>query len=371
MKLKKILVTGDDNFIYRYKSLFTAISKNAIELDYLPLSKVYQDNFFDVFMQFLYRFIYKFSLSTADRLFHKTKRAYIAKSQKLEFKIGQLEYTPDLVFHIFGMYSPFWHKSDIPYVMYIDYTMNLAAQNWSPWAPFKNQEELADWMECERQAYERAYHIFTFSNVAKKSLIADYNIQPYKINVVGSSGNFQESYKGEKTFGSQQILFNGSDFERKGGNLVLAAFKQVKQIIPNAKLVIIGKKILIEESGITGIINPGKISISELQDLFLKTDLVVAPAYCDPFPTFLLEAMNYGVPCVVTNKDGMPEIVEHQVDGIVISEMKADILAEEIINLLLNPTLLESFSKAARCKMITKYKWENIAKEILNILSSK
>ena len=366
MKIKNVLVTGDDNFIYRYKSLFTAMSKQGIEVDYLPLSKVYEGNAFDVFMQFLYRVIYKLSLSTADRLFHKTKRAYIAKSQKLEMKIRQRESTPDLVFHIFGMYSPFWHKSEIPYVMYLDYTMNLATQNWSPWSPFKNQEELAGWMECERHAYERAYHIFTFNKVAKNSLIADYNIQPDKISVVGSAGNFKESYEGEKTFGSQQILFNGSDFERKGGSLVLTAFKQVKEVVPNAKLVIIGKKILSEESGI---INLGKISASKLQEQFLKTDLVVAPGYCDPFPAFLLEAMNYGIPCVVTNKDGMPEIVAHQVDGIVISEMKADILAKEIINLLLNPTLLKSFSQAAREKMRTKYKWDNIANKMLDILS--
>ena len=221
-------------------------------------------------------------------------------------------------------------------------------------------------MECERHAYERAYHIFTFNKVARNSLIADYNIQPDKISVVGSAGNFKESYEGEKTFGSQQILFNGSDFERKGGNLVLAAFKQVKQVIPNAKLVIIGRKILIEESGI---INLGNISASELRKLFLNTDLVVAPAYCDPFPAFLLEAMNYGVPCVVTNKDGMPEIVEDQVDGIVISEIEKNILAEQIINLLLNPTLLESFSQAARWKLRTKYKWDNIANRMLDILS--
>ncbi len=365
MEIKKILVTGDDNFIYRYNSLFTAMSKNIEHLDYLPLSKVYQDNFFDLLIQFLYKVIYKFSLSTADRLFHKTKQAYITKSQKLEFKIGQLEYTPDLVFHIFGMYCPFWNKSDIPYVMYLDYTMKLAAQNWSPWAPFKNQKELADWMECERQAYEKAYHIFTFSNVARNSLIADYNIEPKKINVVGSAGNFQKSYEGEKKFGSQQILFNGSDFERKGGDLVVTAFKQVRQVLPNVKLAIIGKKLLIEEPGI---INLGKISSSELRDLFLKTDLVVAPSYCDPFPAFLLEAMNYGVPCVVNNEDGMPEIVEHKVDGIVIHEMKADVLAEQIINLLLNPTLLESFSQTARLKMKTKYKWDNIANQILDIL---
>jgi len=368
MEIKKILVTGDDRFIKRYHSLFEAISQDVNQLDYLPFSELYEDSLTEPFIQFFYKVIYKFSLSTADRIFQKNSRIFIDKSKRLEAKIRKLEDKPDLLIHIFSMCSPFWDKFDTPFVMYLDYTMALAVRNWSPWAPFRNDKEREAWIDCERQTYKRAYHLFTMNTLAKSSLIEDYGIAPEKITVVGSAGNFKMPYEGEKTFGSQQILFNGSDFERKGGNLVLAAFKRVKQVFPKAKLVIIGKKLRIQEEGIA---NPGSISrSSEIRDLLLETDLVVAPSYCDPFPAFLLEAMNYGVPCLVANNDGMPEIVDHEINGLVIHQMEPDILAEQIIQILGDPSRLESMSKEARKKVGNNFKWDKIASQILKTLSS-
>ena len=92
----------------------------------------------------------------------------------------------------------------------------------------------------------------------------------------------------------------------------------MKKALPEAKLVIIGRKLTIHEDGID---NPGRISsLTEMRDLFLKTDLVVAPSRCEPFQEFLLEAMNYGVPCIVSDSDGMPEIIDNGVNGIVIAQ---------------------------------------------------
>jgi glycogen synthase len=54
-----------------------------------------------------------------------------------------------------------------------------------------------------------------------------------------------------------------------------------------------------------------------MRELFLSSDLVLAPSRCDPFPTFLIEAMNFGLPCVASDVDGLPEIVEHEVTGLV------------------------------------------------------
>lgn len=205
------------------------------------------------------------------------------------------------------------------------------------------------------------------SNVVKKSLIEDYGIPGEKITVVGASGNYTEPYQGEKSFGTKQILFNGSDFERKGGDLLLAAFKQVKQAIPDAKLVIIGKNLSTNQDGVE---NPGIIRSAEaMRELFLTSDLVVAPAYCDPFPVFLMEAMNYGVPCIVTDKDGMPEIVDNHVNGVVIHEPTAEILAQRIITLLTNPALLNQMSGQARDKMKNKLNWDKIAAKIIQVLS--
>ena len=198
-------------------------------------------------------------------------------------------------------------------------------------------------------------------------MVNDYGIKLEGITVTGYSGNYKELYDGEKLLGTKQILFNGSDFERKGGNRVLAAFKKVKQVISQVGLVIIGKKINVQEDGID---NPVSISASELCNLFLKTDLVVSPALCDPFPPFLIEALNYGVPCVVSANDGMPEIIDNEVNSVVINQPTPDLLAEKIIKLLSNSSLLEAMSSKAREKVRTKFNWSNIAKSIFQTLSN-
>lgn len=369
MKVGKILVTGESIFIERHQFLFKAMAEHCDRLQFLPRSSEWYEAGIPRKVIKTFYAMRTFSWSKANALFQKNKQAFIVKSQRSEAQIKQLTDKPDLVFHVFSTYSPFWHEFDLPYVMYLDYTVSLAERNWPGWACFTHPKHRESWLECERLVYDRAKHIFTMSHIVKKSLIKDYDIPDKKITLVGSSGDFLETYQGKKPFGSKQILFNGSDFQRKGGDLVLAAFKKVKQAIPEAKLVIIGKKLSLNEDGIE---NPGHISSrADLYDLFLKTDLVVAPAYCDPFPTFLMEAMNYGIPCIVSNNDGMPEIVDDRVNGIVIEQLTADSLADRIIHLLNNPSALAAMSQAARDKVKTELNWKNIANKIVRVLSGE
>ena len=176
-----------------------------------------------------------------------------------------------------------------------------------------------------------------------------------------------EPYQGEKEFGSKQILFNGSDFKRKGGDLVLTAFKKVKQEIPEAKLIIVGDNLSIKQDGVY---NPGYISSSSaMKNLFIESDLVVAPALCEPLGIFLIEAMNYGVPCIVSENGGMSEIVDREVSGIVISQPTPELLASQIVELLSDTNLLKEMSENVRYKVKNLFNWNHIASEMSNAIS--
>lgn len=367
MAIKTVLVTGESLFLDRHQFLFKSLSHHVEQLHFSARQgEWYEAQLPRAALKSLLT-LRTGSLSKANAVFQKNKTAFVLKSRRAERNIQQLHQLPDLVFQIFGTYSPMWNAGTVPYAMLLDYTTALAERNWSAWATFLSDRSRNAWFECERLAYSRAHQIFSMSQVVKISLIQDYGVPAHKITVVGSSGDFQEPYAGEKSLGSRQILFNGSDFERKGGDLVLSAFRMVKQVIPEAKLVIIGKKLPVEEAGIE---NPGHIaSRSDLHHLFLQSDLVVAPAYCDPFPTFLMEAMNYGIPCIVSNRDGMPEIVDHNLDGIVMDQLTREQLAEQIIHLLTNLDRLATLSQAARLKVKTKLNWNHIAQTIAQTLS--
>ncbi len=366
VNIKKVVITGDPSFMYgqRLQFLWKAMSPYVEQLETIACQETLQIKVKALISKLNYAISHKTFKTTN---FYKSSQAFVLKSQQIEEKIKRLKYTPDLVFHLYGTYSPFDRKSDIPYAMYLDYTMVLSERNWSQWAPFPDYKERNDWVNLERTAYERAHHLFSMSEQVKTSLVEDYGIAPEKISVVGVSGNYKEPYDGPKSFGSKQILFNGSEFARKGGDLVLEAFRKVRQVLPDAKLVIVGKDLKIEEEGVNNI---GSVSSSEMFKLFMNTDIVLAPARCDPFPLFVIEAMNYGIPGIVSANDGMPEIVDNEVNGVVISQYKSEILADQIIRLLSDTSLLESMSKKARDKVKTQFNWHCVAEKIFQALSN-
>jgi len=375
-KVKKIVVTGKLEFIKRRQGLFKIMSRHFESLELIHnTSEWYERKPTASILKLIYS-SFLFSVTKADCLLNKNKQAFIKRSLNIERQIRQLEYKPDIVFHMFSMSSPFWENFDIPFVMYLDYTMALAEKNWPDWAFFINSKERNSWIECELKLYRHARHIFVMSSIVKNSLVEDYGIDPQKINVVGASVNFSESEpkRGRKLFGSKQILFNSSDFLRKGGDIVIEAFKKVKNIIPDAKLVMIGRRINpLNINHIDGVENIGKISSPEkMKSLFAETDLVIAPARCEPLGIFLLDSMENGVPCVITAGDGngMPEFLENWVDGVVIPDSDPELIANAMIKLLNDPDKLSLMSQAAIYKMQNKLNWDNIANEIINVLEN-
>lgn len=355
MHLNRIVFTGEAGFLYRYRFLMDSIAQRVEQVETIATEKPANPTLFRPLLQSSERLAYNLSARLGERLFYKTKRSFIATSRHTERRLRQLPYTPDLVIQIFAISCPIWDHYDIPYAMYLDYTTALTIKNWSRWAPFVTERRA--WLDCERRAFANAAHLFVMSQLVKTSLINDYGIDANKITVTGVAANFEQLYEGEKTFGSKQILFNGSDFLRKGGELVLAAFKIVKATIPAAQLVIIGKDMAIDQPGV--IVKGNVKSRDQLKQLFLTSDLVLAPSYCDPFPTFLLEAFNHGVPCVVPNRDGMPEIVSDGIDGRVVQEMDGGAIAAVLIELLQDDRLT-GMSQAARQKIRDKFNWDDI-----------
>ncbi len=370
-KINTIVMTGDAGFIKRYRIFREALADRYASVTALPSGDTYSATLSGKAVKAVYKIARtvdpKKSLGLGDM--HKQKTAFLRKSRQTEEKIRHLSPQPDLAFHLFGMYAPFLHGSRIPFTMTLDYTMALAAEQWPPWAPFPNSAARDAWLTAEKDAYARAAHLFPWSEMVKRSLMQDYAVPAEKITVTGSSGQFRAPYDGPKSFGTRRIIFNGSEWERKGGDLLLTAFQQVRRSLPDAVLVVVGAPSAITQPGV---LCPGYISSpAEMQTLFLDSDLLVAPARCEPYGGFLVEGMNYGVPCLVSNHGGMPEIVDHGVNGLVLEETTPDTLAEAIVSLLGDPARLERFSVSAREKVRTTLNWDRIADKIFGALQAR
>ncbi len=84
--------------------------------------------------------------------------------------------------------------------------------------------------------------IFTMSEYVRQSFISDYHVDPHRVFTVGAGINLSTfpAPTHNKDYSAPRMLFIGSDFNRKGGPLLLQAFSLVRKSIPAAELHIVG-----------------------------------------------------------------------------------------------------------------------------------
>ena len=75
----------------------------------------------------------------------------------------------------------------------------------------------------------------------------------------------------------------------------------------------------------------------------------------DGIPSSIVEAMSVGLPVVTTDVGSLPEIVEHSVNGIVISERDPDGLSEVLLQLIDNSSIRHRLGRKARETIIADF----------------
>lgn len=273
----------------------------------------------------------------------------------------------DLVLQYFSMSSPATEASPSEYAIYTDLTMAQARRSWPPWAPFDSERGYAAWTALEARTYRDAVRVFTFSEATRRSVIADYGADPARVVAVGAAGNYDEASRDDRTYGNRTLVFNGSEFERKGGDRALAAFRLVRARFPDARLTIVANSRIADEPGVRV---AGRLGRAELFALFDATDIVLAPTRFDGFPGFVLEAMSRGVAAVLSDAEPMNEIVADGRDGYVVSPPTPERLAERIVALFENEALLREIGTAGRERVTRDWNWDAVAARMLDSLAS-
>ncbi len=174
--------------------------------------------------------------------------------------------------------------------------------------------------------------------------------------------------------GKLNILFVGRLEKRKGLNYLLEAFKQVKQEIPNSRLIIVGPgtrlrhkyEKLVARSGLKDVVFAGFVSYDELPRYYKTADVFCAPATGrESFGIILLEAMAAGKPIVASNIEGYASVVTHGVDGLLVPPKDKETLAQALISVLTDQSLRQEMGAKGRVKAL-EYSWEHIAQNVLN-----
>ncbi len=166
------------------------------------------------------------------------------------------------------------------------------------------------------------------------------------------------------------ILYVGRLDPEKGVDLLLDAIPSVIRREPRAKFVILGTGRLEEHvrglarSERTGehVVYLGYVGRAPLTLLYRCAEIQVVPSTYEPFGIVALEGMLNGLGMVVSDTTGLAEIVEHEVDGLQFTTGSAQHLAEAVLRLLSDRTLLRDLAQAGRGKARDLYSWRRIAR---------
>lgn len=110
----------------------------------------------------------------------------------------------------------------------------------------------------------------------------------------------------------------------------------------------------------------GKFSKKEWITLSKDYNIFINTTNFDNMPVSIIEAMALGLPVISTNVGGMPFLIAHNVDGILVSPNNVDAFTTAILKLKNNEDLKNNLVKQARKKtehyswQIVKEKWKSI-----------
>ncbi len=98
--------------------------------------------------------------------------------------------------------------------------------------------------------------------------------------------------------------------------------------------------------------------VNDVKDIYSGLSVLCVPTRTEePFATSALEAAQFGVPVVVTNKGGFPEIVQDGVNGFIVEAQNPAAIAEKLSLLLDNPELLSSMGEKHREYVTGKFSY--------------
>ena len=174
---------------------------------------------------------------------------------------------------------------------------------------------------------------------------------------------------------ARKLLFLAWLHRDKGILDLIAALPQILRRVPQAELVIAGgggvtcqtPEQLKDLAGALGVEHAlrfaGWVDGARKQQLLREADVFVLPSYCEALPLGVLEAMAAGVPVVASRVGGIPDVIEHEVSGLLIEPGEPHALAQAIVGILTDDSLRQRLREAAH-RDVKRYSIEAVLGEL-------
>lgn len=153
---------------------------------------------------------------------------------------------------------------------------------------------------------------------------------------------------------------------------VLRAFAEIQRAEPHAQLVVAGDgseraslESLASTLGLRHVTFLGRVPPERMPALYNEADVYLNAPNIDNMPLSVIEAFAAGIPVVTTDAGGIPFIVRHNENALMVPRDDALALAREALRLLRDPALATRLSHAAHEECERRYTWNAVNPEWL------
>jgi glycosyltransferase involved in cell wall biosynthesis len=224
---------------------------------------------------------------------------------------------------------------------------------------------------------ELADAVVTPSHFSRRELQALYRCPPGKLDVVPNA--VDAAFLGvrrQPPRGAPFVLYVGSLEPKKNVDVLIDAFDRALRLDPDLphQLVLVGGRggadldlapLLERATAARGRIHVlGHVSDAALLELYGAADLFCYLSKYEGFGLPPLEAMAAGVPCIVSDRAALPEVVKN--DALTIDPDDVDSVAGAIRSLLRDGARAEAYSQRGRSRA-RQFSWERSARQLANV----
>jgi colanic acid/amylovoran biosynthesis glycosyltransferase len=111
----------------------------------------------------------------------------------------------------------------------------------------------------------------------------------------------------------------------------------------------------------------GNVNQDKLLELYRESDALVLSSFAEGLPVVLMEAMAMEIPCVAPWVNGIPEIITHETDGLLVPPGDAAALARAVGRLMDDAELRRNLGQNARLKILEKFELRRNAEHLADV----
>lgn len=241
---------------------------------------------------------------------------------------------------------------------------------------FYKHEQGPAWLEKwkwrrNRDCFRSARRLVAWAEWTKLGLVRDYEVPAEKVTVIPPGVNVHEWRRPRPRVlhnDPVKILFVGGDLARKGGSVLLEAFRALRHL--GLELHLVTKDRLAPEPGVF-VYNDLQANSQPLKDLYHACDVFALPTFGDCLPMVLSEAGAAGMAIISTSVAGIPEIVRNGETGITVPAGNAAALTQALRELATNSALRLRLGERAMAHVTRHYDAPTNASRLLDLLKAE